>query len=113
MTDNCIFCKIIRGEIPCSKVYEDEKMLVFKDVQPMARVHLLAVPKTHFKLISEADGAADVLGHIFEKIPSVAVAGGCKNGFRLIVNQGSDAAQSVPHLHVHILGGEPLPEKII
>lgn len=106
---DCLFCKIIEGKIPSSKVYEDDKMLVFKDIAPKAKVHLLAVPKTHFALLSEADGEGmAMLLHIFEKIPATASANGCNNGYRLIVNQGENAGQTVPHLHVHILGGEPL-----
>lgn len=114
MKDNCIFCKIIAGEIPSAKVYEDDKMLVFKDIEPKAKVHLLAVPKVHFKLLSELDGAkAEILKHMFGKIPQIAEENGCKNGYRLIINQGDDAGQTVYHLHVHILGGETLPIEII
>lgn len=109
LNNNCLFCKIIEGKIPSAKVYEDDKMLVFKDIEPKANVHLLAVPKTHFALLSEADeeGAA-MLAHIFKKIPEVAAANGCKNGYRLVINQGEDAGQTVHHLHVHILGGQTL-----
>ncbi|MDE7440456.1 MAG: histidine triad nucleotide-binding protein [Clostridia bacterium] len=114
MTDNCIFCKIIAGEIPSAKVYEDEKMLVFKDIEPKAKVHLLAVPKVHFKLLSEMDEKkAEILSHMFTKIPGIAKENGCKNGYRLVINQGDDAGQTVFHLHVHILGGESLPISIV
>lgn len=106
---DCLFCKIIRGEIPSSKVYEDDKMLVFKDIEPKAEVHLLAIPKNHFKLLSEMDEEqAETLKYILEKIPGITLANGLKNGYRLIINQGDDAGQTVFHLHVHILGGEPL-----
>lgn len=109
LNDNCVFCKIINGEIPSSKVYEDEMMLVFKDIEPKAAVHLLAVPKTHFALLSEADGDGEAcLAHVLKKIPEVAEANGCKKGYRLVINQGEDAGQTVPHLHVHILGGQTL-----
>lgn len=109
LDNNCLFCKIIRGEIPSSKVYEDDKMLVFKDIEPKAKVHLLAIPKNHFKLLSEMDGEqAETLKYILKKIPEIALANGLKNGYRLIINQGDDAGQTVFHLHVHILGGEPL-----
>ncbi len=106
---DCLFCKIIEGKIPSAKVYEDDDMLVFKDIAPKAKVHLLAVPKTHFALLSEADeeGYA-MLSHILKKIPGIARANGCGNGFRLVINQGEAAGQTVPHLHVHILGGETL-----
>lgn len=109
LNDNCLFCKIIKGEIPSAKVYEDENMLVFNDIEPKANVHLLAVPKTHFATLSEADSeGAAILAHIFKKIPEVAAANGCQNGYRLVINQGEDAGQTVHHLHVHILGGQPL-----
>ena len=107
---NCIFCKIIDGHIPSSKVYEDEKMLVFKDIEPKAKVHLLAIAKDHFKLLSEMDSERrELLSYMLEKIPSIAAQNGCKNGFRLVINQGEDAGQTVFHLHIHILGGETLP----
>ena len=114
MTDNCIFCKIITGEIPSAKVYEDDKMLVFRDIEPKAKVHLLAVPKVHFKLLSEMDEKkAEILSYMFKKIPQIASDNGCKNGYRLVINQGDDAGQTVFHLHIHILGGETLPIDII
>lgn len=107
----CIFCKIIKGEIPSSKVYEDEKMCVFKDVEPKAKVHLLAVPKTHFKLLEEMGEAEEqTLSYMLSKIPEIAKANGCENGYRLIINQGEDAGQTVFHLHIHILGGEKLKD---
>ncbi len=107
---NCIFCKIAEGQIPSAKVYEDDKMLVFKDIEPKAKVHLLAIGKDHFKLLSEMDEEQSrLLSYMLEKIPAIAAENGCKNGFRLVINQGEDAGQTVFHLHVHILGGEPLP----
>lgn len=107
---NCVFCRILRGEIPAAKVYEDDKMLVFKDIEPKAKVHLLAIPKNHFKLLSEMDGArVDTVAHMLLKIPEIAVANGCENGYRLVINQGDDAGQTVFHLHIHIMGGETLP----
>lgn len=110
LNDNCIFCKIIKGEIPSSKVYEDEKMLVFKDIEPKAKVHLLAIGKEHFKLLSEMDEErAELVKYMLEKVPQIAKENGCENGYRLIINQGEDAGQTVFHLHIHILGGEPLP----
>ncbi len=110
LKDDCIFCKIIKGEIPSQKVYEDGKMLVFKDIEPKAKVHLLAVAKTHFKLLSEMNGEdAELLKYMLCKIPGIAAENGCNNGYRLIINQGDDAGQTVFHLHIHILGGETLP----
>jgi len=109
--DKCIFCKIIKGEIPSAKVYEDEDMYVFKDIEPKAKVHLLAVPKTHFKLLSEmGEGEASLLSRMFLKIPQIAAENGCAGGYRLIINQGDDAGQTVFHLHVHILGGQALSD---
>lgn len=107
--NDCIFCKIIKGEIPSAKVYEDDKMLVFRDIEPKANVHLLAVPKSHFKLLSEMDAEkAETVKYMLGKIPQIAKENGCKNGYRLIINQGDDAGQTVFHLHIHILGGQPL-----
>ena len=109
LDNNCLFCKIIKGEIPSTKVYEDEKMLVFKDIEPKAKVHLLAVAKSHFKLLSEMDGEqAELVKYMLEKIPQIAAENGCANGYRLVINQGDDAGQTVFHLHIHILGGETL-----
>lgn len=109
LNDNCVFCKIIRGEIPSRKVYEDDKTLVFEDIEPKAKVHLLAVPKTHFARLSEAGEAeAEYIARLFKIIPEVAAERGLTKGYRLVINQGEDAGQTVPHLHVHILGGETL-----
>ena len=106
---DCIFCKIIREEIPSAKVYEDEKMLVFKDIEPKAKVHFLAIPKNHFKLLSDMDEErAEILKYMLTKIPEIAKENGLQNGYRLIINQGDDAGQTVFHLHIHILGGELL-----
>ena len=110
LSDDCVFCKIIKGQIPSTKVYEDEKMLVFKDIEPKAKVHLLAIPKDHFKLLSEMDESrAQTLSYMLAKIPQIAAQNGCANGYRLVINQGDDAGQTVFHLHIHILGGENLP----
>ena len=107
--EKCIFCKIIKGEIPCAKVYEDDVMLVFKDIEPKAKVHLLAIPKDHFKLLEDMDETrAQTVKYMLAKIPQIAKENGCQNGYRLITNQGADAGQTVFHLHFHILGGEPL-----
>ena len=109
MNSDCIFCKIIKGEIPSAKVYEDDKMLVFKDIEPKAKVHLLAIAKDHFKLLSEMDESrAELVKYMLMKIPAIAAENGCGNGYRLVINQGADAGQTVFHLHMHILGGEPL-----
>jgi histidine triad (HIT) family protein len=110
---DCIFCKIIKGEIPSTKVYEDEKILAFKDINPMAPVHVLVIPKEH---IPSCDGVtaqnSAVVAYIFENIPEIAKKCGCTNGYRVITNCGDDAKQSVKHLHFHILGGKSLPENM-
>ena len=110
LSDDCVFCKIIKGQIPSTKVFEDEKMLVFKDIEPKAKVHLLAVLKDHFKLLSQMDEVrAQTLSYMLAKIPQIAAQNGCASGYRLVINQGDDAGQTVFHLHIHILGGENLP----
>ena len=107
--ENCIFCKIIAGEIPSTKVYEDGEMLIFKDIAPIAKVHLLCVPKEHFAYLSELNGAREaLLGRMLAKIATLAPSLGLADGYRLVVNQGESAGQTVKHLHIHILGGEPL-----
>lgn len=110
---DCLFCKIIAGEIPSKKVYEDDAVYAFHDIAPMAPVHILIVPKTH---VASADGiTADnsaSVARIFEAIPKIAKEAGLTNGYRVITNCGEDACQSVKHLHFHILGGAQLCEKM-
>lgn len=107
--ENCLFCKIIAGAIPSTKVYEDDSVLAFRDINPQAPVHVLVVPKTH---IQDTDGItaanSGVVAHIFEVIPQIAKAEGLVNGYRVISNCGPDSGQMVPHLHFHILGGKAL-----
>ena len=107
--ENCLFCKIVAGDIPSTKVYEDETVLAFRDIAPMAPTHILVIPKTH---IPSADGItaenSAVVAHIFEVIPQIAKAENLVNGYRVVSNCGSDAGQTVPHLHFHILGGRQL-----
>lgn len=108
--ENCVFCKIIAGEIPSAKVYEDGEMLIFRDISPIAKIHLLCVPKEHFASLGELNPAREeLLGRMLAKIASLRDGLGLKDGYRLVVNQGENAGQTVPHLHIHILGGEPLP----
>ncbi len=107
--ENCVFCKIVTGEIPSAKVYEDGEMLVFKDIEPKASVHLLCVPKEHFALLAELTPARTALvGRMLNVIASHAAAWGLSDGYRLVVNQGESAGQTVHHLHIHVLGGEKL-----
>ena len=107
--ENCLFCKIVAGDIPSTKVYEDESVLAFRDISPMAPTHILVIPKCHIPSVAgiTAENSA-VVAHIFEVIPQIAEQEGLKNGYRVVSNCGSDAGQTVPHLHFHILGGREL-----
>lgn len=107
---DCIFCKIIAGEIPSKKVYEDDMILAFHDINPEAPIHIIMIPKAHIASAAEitAENSAYV-ARIFEKIPEIAADAGLENGFRVITNCGPDGGQSVPHLHFHLLGGKALP----
>ena len=111
--ENCLFCKIVAGIIPSTKVYEDETVLAFRDIAPMAPTHILVIPKVH---IPSVDGVTPensaVVAHIFEVIPQIAKAEGLDNGFRVVSNCGDDGCQSVHHLHFHILGGKKLSEQM-
>ena len=106
---NCLFCKIITGDIPSSKVYEDDTVLAFRDIAPQAPTHILVIPKTHIGSVAEvsAENSA-VVAHIFEVIAAIAKAEGLENGYRVVSNCGEDAGQTVHHLHFHILGGQKL-----
>ena len=106
---NCLFCKIIAGDIPSSKVYEDETVYAFRDIAPQAPTHILVVPKAHMSGCNDVtvENSA-VVAHIFEVIPEIAKAEGLENGYRVVSNCGEDAGQTVPHLHFHILGGKKL-----
>ncbi len=106
---NCLFCKIIAGEIPSTKVYEDEKILAFRDIAPQAPTHILVIPKAHISSVAEiSEENCHVVAHIFRIIPQIAKAEGLTNGYRVVSNCGEDAGQTVHHLHFHILGGQKL-----
>ena len=108
---NCLFCKIIAGDIPSNKVYEDDTVFAFRDIAPQAPTHILVVPKAHIDscgCITPENSA--VVAHIFEVIPQIAKAEGLEKGFRVVSNCGEDGCQSVLHLHFHILGGKKLSE---
>ncbi len=110
---DCIFCKIIAGEIPSTKYYEDETVLVIKDVNPQAPFHALLMPKQHITSAAEIDSEnSAVIAHIFEVAAKVAGENGLDSGFRIATNCGKDGCQSVPHLHFHLLGGTKLSEKM-
>ena len=107
--DDCIFCKIARGEIPADKVYEDERALIFRDIQPCAPTHLLAIPKVHIASAAELDAAnADIVAHLFAVMAQAAKDLGLDDGFRVVTNCGKDGGQTVGHLHFHLLGGRQL-----
>ena len=106
---DCLFCKIVAGDIPSTKVYEDELVYAFRDINPQAPTHILVIPKAHIASVAEltADNST-VVAHIFTVIPQIAAAEGLTGGYRVVSNCGADAGQTVFHLHFHILGGKPL-----
>ena len=107
--EDCIFCKIANGEIPSTKLYEDDDMVIIKDLNPQAPIHLLLIPKQHFANICEmTDEQAVVLGKCLKKLSTLVDDLGLKDGFRLVSNKGENGCQSVGHLHIHILGGKKL-----
>ena len=109
--DDCIFCKIARGEIGSSQVYEDDDVLAFRDINPKAPVHFLIIPKQHIESLAAAKPEdAALLGKMINLVPQLAKQEGCANGFRTVINAGRDGGQEVPHLHIHVLGG-PRPWK--
>ncbi len=110
---DCVFCKIIDGSIPSKKVYEDEKMVAFYDLEPQAPVHVIMIPKEHISSADElnAENSA-VVGHIFSKAPEIAASLGLNNGYRIVNNCGPDGCQSVFHIHFHLLGGKKLNGKM-
>ncbi len=103
---SCIFCKIVSGEIPSAKVYEDDKVLAFKDLEPQAPVHVLIIPKQHIESMAAITPEnSAVVAHIFEVAAIIAKENGLENGFRVVSNCGESAGQSVMHLHFHLMGG--------
>ena len=112
--DNCLFCKIIAGEIPSSKVYEDDYVFAFRDINPQAPVHVLVVPKEHISCADAVDESNSVcVAKCFEAIAKIAKAEGLDRGYRVINNCGEYGGQSVQHLHFHLVGGVKLSEKIL
>ena len=110
---SCLFCKIIAGEIPSTKVYEDETVLAFRDIAPQAPTHILVIPKTHMADCNAVTAEnSNLVAHIFEVIPQIAKAEGLTNGYRVVSNCGADAGQTVQHLHFHILGGKRLGDNM-
>lgn len=114
MTQDCIFCKIVTGEVPSNKVYEDDEMLVFKDIHPQTPVHLLVIPKKHISSLADiTEEDYGLLGRMMGMAHLFAAKAGSTNGFRTIVNTGEVGRQDVYHLHIHVLGGDaPLPPMV-
>ena len=111
MEEDCVFCKIVDGKIPSTKVYEDEEVLAFKDINPIAPIHILIIPKKHIKSLTELDDN-ELLAHIFRVIKDVAKSQGIEEkGYRVITNIGEDGGQAVKHLHFHVIGGKKLPTR--
>ena len=112
--NDCLFCKIAAGEIPSAKVYEDDKLLAFKDINPQAPVHILIIPKAHYESVNELDStSAPVVGDIMLAAKKIAAEQGLTNGYRLLTNIGEDGGQTVKHLHFHLIGGVKLSEKMV
>lgn len=113
--EDCVFCKIIKGDIPSEKVYEDEEVIAFKDIQPAAPIHILVIPKKHIEtLLNVTEEDSYLIAHIYQVINKIARDIGIdKEGFRVIVNCGKDAGQEVMHVHFHLLAGRKLGAKIV
>ncbi len=113
--EECIFCKIVKGEIPSTKIYEDEEVLAFKDIHPDAPIHILVIPKKHIdSLATMKDGDEQIIAKIYKVINKIAEQQGVKEkGYRVIVNCGKDGGQAVGHLHFHLLAGTELGQKIV
>lgn len=106
---DCLFCKFANGEIPVNKVFENEDFVIIRDINPQAKNHFLAIPKKHFKYLAEmTEEDGELVGRILKTIPALEDLLELKNGYRLIINQGDDAGQTVPHLHIHILSGQKM-----
>ena len=109
--EDCVFCKIRKGELPSTTLYKDDDFMIIKDINPQAKVHLIAIPKGHVPYIDMmTDEGTTLLGKIIGKVSHMQQELGLTNGYRLLINQGEDAGQTVAHVHIHILGGEKLSE---
>ena len=109
--EDCVFCKIMKGELPSTTLYKDDEFMIIKDINPQAKVHLIAIPLDHVPSIDMmSDEGLGLLGRIMGKISMIQYELGLDNGYRLVINQGEDAGQTVDHVHIHILGGEKLKD---
>lgn len=108
---DCLFCNIASGKIPTQTVFTDERVVVFKDIHPRARVHLLVIPRVHLDSLEDLTAEHDdLIAHMMRLLPGLARAQGLQNGFRTIINTGAGGGQEIAHLHIHLLGGSPLPD---
>ena len=107
--DDCLFCKIAKGDIPSTKVYEDDKIYAFRDIDPQAPSHVLIIPKTHIGSLDEAsEEDSGLLAYLLLKVKEIAAQEGLENGYRVVINTGADGGQTVHHLHIHLLGGKAM-----
>jgi len=107
---DCLFCKILAGEIPSEKIYEDDRVFVFKDIYPKADVHLLIIPREHIDSLNELDESHDeIMAYMMRILPRLAKDQGLDTGFRTIINTGKGGGQEIFHLHIHLMGGSHLP----
>lgn len=112
--ENCLFCKILKGDIPSAKVYENEFVYAFRDINPQAPVHILVIPREHFSSLNDISAVSDrLLSECLRAIPVIAEQEGLTSGYRVVSNCGPDACQSVPHLHFHILGGVQMADSMV
>lgn len=110
---DCLFCRIARGEIPCRKVYEDDELMAFHDINPAAPVHILLIPKLHLASLAEAEEShAALLGRMMVRLPALAKEQGLHSGFRTVINTGPGGGQEVMHLHIHVIGGGNIPPMV-
>ena len=110
---DCLFCKIVRGEIPCRKVYEDDEVLAFHDINPVAPVHFMLVPKVHLATLTDVrDSDAVLLGKLLLLAPRLAKEQGLHDGFRTVINTGKGGGQEIFHLHIHVIGGGKIPPMV-
>lgn len=111
---DCLFCKIVKGEIPSKKVYEDDYVYAFYDINPQAKLHVVVIPKEHIAACADeiCESNSSVIAKLFEAIPKVASSAGIEGGYRIVNNCGDNACQSVKHIHFHVLGGEKLSERM-
>jgi histidine triad (HIT) family protein len=110
---DCLFCKIVRCEIPCTKVYEDDEVLAFHDINPVAPVHFMLIPKLHLASLADAENShSALLGRMLLLAPKLAKEQGLDAGFRTVINTGRGGGQEVFHLHIHVIGGGNIPPMV-